>query len=267
MSDAVDPKVMREARTVAREAVRDGALAVVLTGSHARGDATAHSDIDLIVVLRTAPPEGTWRHPISVRRGHLVSVSWETAASARAALREPKLFTTFVPGWREAIILNDAAGVAGRIQTRARNWTWESVADVLEAWVAAEIAGYAEEVHKLVGALARRNLRAAAAQRSLLAVHLASIVAVRRRMLFGTDNVLWDRVGEAMGARWRRAQARAFGEGGESLAVSCHAALELYALAAGDTWALLDRRQRAVVGHACTIAGHAVGSDPRSLRP
>jgi hypothetical protein len=258
LSQRIDPKVLRVARAVAREAVRDGALAVALTGSHIRGDATQHSDIDLIVLLPKPPPGRTWTAPISMREGHLVSVTWETVASVRVSFRNPALFTTFVPGWRDVLILEDTRGVAARIQVRARNWTWESVADVADAWVAQRIAGYAEEVHKLVAALEQRNHHAAAAQRSLLAVHLASFVAVRRHMLFGTDNVLWDRVGEGMGARWRRAQSRAFGESGESLAVSCRAALALYALAATEAWVLLDRRQRVAVARACAIAGHPI---------
>jgi hypothetical protein len=266
LSGSIDPNVMRVARAVTREAVRDGALAVVLTGSYARGDASAHSDIDLIAVLRTAPPDRKWPRPISLRQGHLVTVSWDTAASTRASFRDPRLFTTFVPGWRAAIILHDARGVALRIQAQAREWTWESVADAADAWVAEEITGYAEEVHKLVAALEQQDYQAAAAQRSLLAIHLATIIAVRHRILFGTENVLWLSVVKAMGTRWRRAQARAFGEDGESLAVSGLAALELYALAAADVLALLNRRQRAVVEHACAIAGHALGSEQRRAR-
>jgi hypothetical protein len=97
-----------------------------------------------------------------------------------------------------------------------------------------------------------------ATQRSLLALQLAGVMAVRRRILFGTENVMWDLVAEALGARWRRAQRAALAMRGESLEVSCRAALRLYALAAEEAWDLLDRRQRQVVDHACAIAGEWV---------
>ena len=84
----VDRTVMRIARAVSREAMASGARAVVLTGSHVRGDATTHSDIDLIAVLRRPPDEDEWR-PLVRRGAHLVSLSWTTPAKLRADLRDP----------------------------------------------------------------------------------------------------------------------------------------------------------------------------------
>jgi hypothetical protein len=78
--------------------------------------------------------------------------------------------------------------------------------------------------------------------------------------LFGTENVMWDMVAQAIGEPWASAQATALAMRGESLEVSCRAGLRLYALAAEKAWELLDRRQRAVVGHACAIAGWPVGA-------
>jgi hypothetical protein len=153
------------------------------------------------------------------------------------------------------VILADESDVAARLQAEARRWTWEQVADVCDAWVAEEIAGWAEEVHKLVGALAHGSAQNAAAQRSLLALQLAGVMGVRRRILFGTENVMWDVVAEAMGEPWASTQATALAMRGEPLEVSCRAALRLYAIAAGEAWGLLDRRQRGVVGEACAIAG------------
>jgi hypothetical protein len=225
----------------------------VLTGSHVTGTAHAHSDIDLVVLLARAP-KGDWVKSAQ-RRGFLVNSAWETARSVRVALRNPRLLTTFVPGWRECVILADPSGVAARLQAEARRWTWDRVADVCDAWVAEEIVGWAEEVHKLAGALEHGSAQNAAAQRSLLALQLAGVMAVRRRILYGTENVMWDRVSEAMGEPWASAQATALSMRGEPLEASCRAALRLYALAADEAWELLDRRQRAVVGNACAIAG------------
>jgi len=46
-------EVMRRLKEYAEEAVRRGALAVILIGSLARGDYTAYSDADVIIVLRS----------------------------------------------------------------------------------------------------------------------------------------------------------------------------------------------------------------------
>lgn len=71
----------------------------------------------------------------------------------------------------------------------------------------------------------------AAVQRDLLALRLASILAVHHRLLYGSENILWEQVGERMSEEWRRAQAAAFNTAGESLETSCAAALRLFRLA------------------------------------
>jgi hypothetical protein len=183
-----------------------------------------------------------------------VSLAWETRASTVASFRNPELAPTFVPGWRDAIVLADPEGIAARLKRVAERWSWEDIGAECDRHVAASITGLAEEVHKLAGMLDAGNTHAAAAQRSILAVWLAGIMAVRHRILFGTDNVLWDLVGEKMGPRWQRAQAPALSENGESLETSCRAALELYALAAADARPLLSHDQRQVVDAASAIA-------------
>lgn len=266
MTSPVDAPILRVARAVARDLAARGARAVVLTGSHARGDAHAHSDIDLMAIVPRRPSgedRRTWLRPVRVIGGQLVTVAWETEASARATFRNPERATTFVPGWREAIALHDPDGFAARIKRRAEAWTWREIAAAADAHVANGITGLAEEVHKLAGMLATGNRHAAAAQRSILAVWLAGLVALRHRILFGTDNALWELVAERMSEPWASTQAAALSENGEALEASCAAALRLYALAAAEARPLLDRGQRAVVDAACEIARtHSIATPP-----
>lgn len=243
---------MRIARGVSRELVRDGALAVVLTGSHARGDAHTHSDIDLMAVYARRPEKKPV--PYRIRGGHLVAVSWKTERGERAAFRDPEKVTTFIPGWRDAVILHDPDGVAAKVKRAADRWTWDVIGDDgCDRHVARFTTDLAEEAHKLAGLYARGDVHAAAAQRSILAVWLAGTMAVHHRLLFGTDNVLWDAVAAAMGEPWASTQARALSESGEPLRASCAAALELYRLAAASAGSLFDREQRAVVKAACQL--------------
>lgn len=71
----------------------------------------------------------------------------------------------------------------------------------VERWVAEELTSYAEEVHKLVGNLQLKRKSAAAVQRSLLAIYMSPILAVHHRILYNTENQLWDLVSKRMGKK------------------------------------------------------------------
>jgi hypothetical protein len=226
-----------------------GALAVALTGSLARGDATEASDVDLMAV-----GDGP-AYRLEVREGVLVAQSWASELEHRERLGRPSQIGAAVPGWREAVILHDPRGIAARLQREALEWTWEPHAEGCDTWVAEELSGLAEEVRKLAAALDRGRTLTAAVQRDLLALRLAPILAVRLRLLYGSENALWERVGELMGADWREAQAAAFSTEGQSFSESCAAAVRLYGLAADRVAPLLDDRQAAVVESALAAAG------------
>lgn len=115
--------------------------------------------------------------------------------------------------------------------------------------MAEEICSLAEEVHKLVSALRHEDRQTAAVQRSILAVHLSPILAVHRRILYGSENL----VGDAMGEEWGRTQSAALGLGEARFEDTCRAALELYGLAAVDAYGLFDARQRGVLDHALSL--------------
>ena len=237
------------AREVADELSAAGAEAVVLTGSHARGMAMAESDLDL-QALGDGP-----NYRLERRGGVLVSVSWRPTAAHRAGFDDPGQAWRLVPAWRRALLLHDPAGVAAALQREALAWDWPCIgAPRRDAWAAEELTGYAEEVHKLVNNLGRHP-RVAAVQRSVLALRLAGVLAARFELLVESEDELWDSIDARMGGAWARAQSAALGEHGESLDASCVAALELFALAARELAPGLDERQRAVVAHACRLAG------------
>ena len=225
-----------------------GALAVVLVGSHARGTATAESDVDL-VALGSGPD-----YQLSRREGRLVSLSWRTPDEQRSRFRSPRPALTEVPGWRSAVIITDPGGIAAGLRRSALDWSWEQVAGPARAWAAAELTGYAEEVHKLVSALRTGRPRLAAAQRSLLALHLPFVLAVHFETLHASENEVWDAIARRAGEPWRTAQDRALGLGGEPPGDSGRGALEMYALAAGLAGEGLDERQRGVVAAAVAAA-------------
>lgn len=244
------------ALSVAREAadglVADGAEAVVLVGSHARGDAGPDSDLD---VLAIGPQTLSFR--LERSGGLLVSMSSHPPEAYRREMVDPGSVGTAVPGWRKAVVLHDPEGTAGTLIEEAEAWTWEPLGRCCDGWVAEEITSLAEEVHKLATALRAGDHMKAAVQRSVLAVRPAQILAIHRRILYDSENRLWELVTDAMGEVWRRTQSAAFGLNGEPFGETCQAALRLYGLVAGETHFLLDERQRRVVRHALELGGLA----------
>jgi hypothetical protein len=239
---------MRVARAVGREMTALGAKAVVLLGSHATGTSNEHSDLDVCAIGR-----GPGYAP-SRRGGFLVSTAWITTARVRRSFRDPGAVCAAIPGWREAIILADPEGIAARFQRQAERWTWTAIDTDCDRWVAEQFTGWSEEVHKLVGMLERGEQLGAAVQRSVLAVRLAPILAVHRRILYGSENRLWDLVAQAMGEPWASTQRAAFALNGESPEKSARAALRLFTIASEALGELLSKQQRGVAEHACSLA-------------
>lgn len=222
--------------------------AVVLTGSHARGTAGDTSDVDLAGVGRGAP------YRLYTRDQRLVSISWRSVRRHRALFYDPHAAPIIVPGWRRAIILRDPAEKAAELKREARAWDWDCLDLDVDFWVSRELTHLSEEVHKLVGSVAKGRLWTAAAQRSILALRMAQILAVHLRLLYETENGLWERVAETLGPAWKKAQAAAFVDDGQPFLRSCRGALNLFILAAAEVAPLLTREQAEVVDNACRVA-------------
>jgi hypothetical protein len=238
------------AKRIARDLSKKGAQAVVIVGSHVRGDQYSDSDLDIIAIGRGPS------YRLERVQGRLASISWRTTNQIRHGFRNPATVGATVPGWRRAMPLYDPSGIGAGLVKEAKVWEWSLVSKKCDGWVAESITGWAEEVHKLVGNLGKGRKWAALVQRNLLADHLAFVLSVHYRIMYDTENKIHDLVARRAGPTWAKTQAEAFGEHGESVEQSCHAALRLYALAVRVVRHLLNPRQYEVVAHACEVAGH-----------
>lgn len=248
------------AERVAAQLVEDGASGVALTGSVALGEDLPSSDIDLIALTHERLGQQLMR-----RDDRLVSVVRQSADQARESLYRPSDIGTAVPGWRSAIVLVDSFRVVQDVRDEAAHWTWDRVAGACDDWVASGVTGLAEEVHKVAGLLHGEHdqVRATAANRAVIALQLAPRMAVHRRILYGSENRLWELVAKCEGPDWAAAQDEALGlDGVLSHADQCRAALRLYAMAAQRVQGILDRRQDEVVAGAVEVLEQSLGEGP-----
>jgi hypothetical protein len=248
----MDRKVLLVSQAVSRRLVKHGAQAVVVFGSRVRGDAYKESDIDIHAIGR-GPYYRLERH-----QGFLVSISWMTSAQYHRAFENPSEAGGMIPAWRNAAIIYDPQGIAGSLKQEAKRWRWQPLSKKADRWIAEEITGYAEEVHRLIGNLQLGRRSAAAIVRSVLAVKMAPILAVHCRILYDTENQLWNLVSTRMGTEWAKLQSIALGEGNQNFEDTCKAALQLYAITAQEVRHLLNPQQYRVVAHACEIARHSL---------
>lgn len=245
-------RALQVSRTVSRKLAEQGAEAVVLFGSWVRGDAYAESDLDIHAIGKGP------HYRLERYRGFLVSIAWATARRHRQAFEDPSQAGGIVSAWRNAMVIYDPCGIANALKQEAERWQWNSINKQVDRWVAEELTGWTEEVHRLIGNLQLGRRSAAAVQRSALAIKMAPIMAAHHRIFYDSENRLWDLVSKKMGMKWAQVQSVALGEGGESFEDTCKAALQLFALAAQAVKHLLDQRQYQVVAHACQIAGYSL---------
>jgi catechol 2,3-dioxygenase-like lactoylglutathione lyase family enzyme len=231
-----------------RRLVAEGAEAVVLTGSHARSTAGPFSDID-VTAIGEGPP---WAR-MEVLGDELFSVAWRTADGERDAMQDPRRAGAAVPAWRAVRLLHDPDGVAAALKREAHEWRWQEIDAACDRWVADEIAAYAEEVHKLIGARERGDRLSEAIQRDILGVHLGVIMAVAERLEYESENVLWAILDARLGDPWRTTQSAALGLAGEGPDVRTSATLALYRLVAHRVGSALDAPQRDVVDRAIRL--------------
>jgi hypothetical protein len=243
---------LKVGKAVADRLVGQGAKAVVLFGSWVRGDAYEESDLD-VHALGRGPHYRLERY-----QGFLISISWTTARQSHQAFRDPAEVGGAIPAWRTAKIIYDPHGIAKALKQEAQRWHWGSLGKRADRWVAEDLTGYAEEVHRLIGNLQLGRTSAASVVRSVLAIHMAPILAVHHRILYDTENQLWDLVSTKMGRKWTKLQSVALGECGNSFEDGCKASLQLFALVAQEVKHLLNERQYQVVAHACEIAGQSL---------
>lgn len=217
----------------------EGVRAIVLAGSHARGDAGPHSDVDLIrfVGEQCAPRAEAESHLVE---DHLVVVSDVSPAAVEEWFLSPKAASEVVGGLRTARALLDRDGTFASVQARARSFRWDAeMQRKADAWASRQMVGWIEEVQKGLEGLRRDDTGRLLHARHGCSWGLSRVVQVQRGVLLSGDNAFFEEVAEAVGrdSEWSRVRRTAFGVAREdgaapTLREQVLAGLRLYALTA-----------------------------------
>ena len=235
--------------------------AIALTGSVARGQATPFSDIDLLRFTTEPPAEPDERYALYQREGRLISVSTATIDEKRRELTAPQTAIWAVPGLRQARILVDKCGALAALKAEADAFVWQPLQPAANAYASRQLAGYAEEVHKLLGALARSDELAMVYAVMGLVLGLSNILAVQQGLLLESENEYFRRVQVAAGptSAWSRAFRLAAGfdplPAGQSSPVQRgKAALQLYVESVNLLEAIIYAEDAPVIRRAVELA-------------
>lgn len=185
--------------------------ALVLMGSHARGDAAPFSDVDLVRFVRSA--EAAKAKTLLVD-DQLVVVSTVTPERIDPWFCEPGEAVETIRGLRQARSLLDRADYFAAIQARAHAFVWdEQMQRKADQWASAELVGLIEEVHKGLNGLVEGGRGRLLNARFGLSWLLSRVVAVQGGILMRGDNGIYDDLVNALGAesRWIRLRCTAWG--------------------------------------------------------
>lgn len=173
-------------------------LALVVTGSYARGDAQPESDLDLLRFVAQDDIEPSEAYILRYEGNLLVSISTTTFEDKRAELANPIESIYIVSALRQAYILYDPLDTFASLQADAVSYRRdENMQRAADALAASELYGTAEEVHKLL-----RGLRLGEESTVYNAVHgitvlLRRAIAVYAGVLITSDNSYFAQLSDA----------------------------------------------------------------------
>jgi hypothetical protein len=187
--------------------------AIVLMGSHARGDAGPYSDVDLVrfVAEENADLDGAGTHLVD---DVLVVVSNATPSRVEKWFTDPEQATNTIAGLRIAHTLIDRADTFAALQARAHAFVWDdALQNKADLWASEQMVGWIEEAHKGLEGLRRRDPGRLLNASFGLSWGLSNVVKVQRGVLISGDNGFFNEVAAAVGAEtaWSQLRAIAFG--------------------------------------------------------
>ncbi|RIK36187.1 MAG: hypothetical protein DCC55_28090 [Chloroflexi bacterium] len=187
--------------------------AIGLMGSHARGEAGPHSDIDLVRFVADGAGDlpGHGSHLID---DALVVVSNATPDRVERWFTEPAEAVKSIVGLRQAKSLIDRSGYFAGLQARAQAFVWTPELQAAADREASEaMVGWIEEAHKGLEGLRRQDPGRLLNGLFGLTYGLSNVMQLHLGVLLSGDNGFYDEVAAAVGvdSLWTHLRAVAFG--------------------------------------------------------
>ncbi|MCU0514367.1 MAG: nucleotidyltransferase domain-containing protein [Anaerolineae bacterium] len=166
----------------------DNTMAIILAGSYARGEFTAFSDVDLICYVKKLPAEKE-RYTLRYFGDRLVSISFNSITAERRKLTRPETAIWAVPGLRQSRVLLDKEGIFRALQHSAYQFAWDAdMQRLADDYASENLVGFAEEAHKIMSGLLRRDDATVLYATYGLALGIIRIVATQRAVFIPTEN-------------------------------------------------------------------------------
>lgn len=234
---------------------------IVLGGSHARGDATPYSDVDLACFVPDAfqPPSKRFLY----RQGHLVSLGWRTLQGIQQRLADPYQALWIVPGFRQARILLDKDGSMYQLKQMVEHFAWEPLRPQAIEDAGQRLTADAEYIHKLLSSLWKGNLAGIAYATTHLFESATMVMALFHPVFITTDSLYYQEVEAAVGldTAWTHSHRLLIGtthaEESSSVEARGKLAMQIYRETAHVLWPTLNEQCRSVVEQVLSLIKQA----------
>lgn len=203
---------------------------IILGGSHARGNATPLSDVDIALLVRETAQVRP--RDYFYREGRLVSVTTKSLAGIRADMDKPQIAVRLVPGLSEAVVLLDKDGSVDALMQDLAAFSWATLQENANRCVSEIMLHVTEPVQKLANELLKRNAPGVAYATGQLLSALNEGIIVHHGIMVESDSTYCRQAEEAVGAdsEWAKYHRRAAGLTSARLQVRAKACLHLHRL-------------------------------------
>ena len=177
----------------------ENTIGIAMAGSYARGDCGPYSDVDIQLFVRQMPAATNERAYLRCLDGYLVSISFTTLEDEYASLRNPKTAIRAIPGLRQLRILLDKDGSIAALKEFAEKTAWEPMQTDANAYASWNLAGCAEEIHKILAGLAQKDESKTLYATWGLTREMADTLLVLHGVFIPTENAYIDLAQETAG--------------------------------------------------------------------
>jgi hypothetical protein len=225
---------------------------ICLGGSHARGEATPYSDVDIACFV----PDSyrPLRKRFMYRDGQLVSIALKTLEGVRQQISEPDQALWIVPSFRQSRVLLDKDGSMRQLKQMVEEFSWEPLRSEAIGFAGHILICDAELVHKLFSNLWKGNLSGVSYVTTGLLESVTEAMMLYHAVFITTDSLYYEEVERAVGldTRWTHYHRLLTGtetgpEETGSIEVRAKVALHLYAETASLLYPVLSEQRRAVI--------------------